>query len=71
MPYVFWQKIIIYIIWWYTEKTGTRLSSLAPVRMMTLYVEVRVDEQPLREILPTNEYRNMSFGELKVLVDLL
>lgn len=40
-------------------------------RMMTLYVKVRVDEQPLREILPTNEYRNMSFSELKVLVDLL
>ena len=40
-------------------------------RMMMLYVKVRVDEQPLREILPTNEYRNMSFRELKILVDLL
>ena len=40
-------------------------------RMMRLYVNIREDEQPLREILPTDEYRNMSFGELKVLVDLL
>lgn len=40
-------------------------------RMMKLYVKIRVDEQPLRDILPTDEYRNMSISELKDLVDLL
>lgn len=40
-------------------------------RMMKLYTEVREEKQALRKILPTDEYRNMSFSDLKKLIELL
>lgn len=40
-------------------------------RLMKLYTEVREKKQALRDILPTDEYRNMSFSDLKKLIVLL
>lgn len=40
-------------------------------RLMKLYTEVREEKQALRNILPTDEYRNMSFSDLKKLIELL
>ena len=40
-------------------------------RLMKLYTEVREKKQALRDILPTDEYRNMSFSDLKKLIALL
>lgn len=40
-------------------------------RLMKLYTEVREKKQSLRDILPTDEYRNMSFSDLKKLIVLL
>ena len=40
-------------------------------RLMKLYIEVREKKQTLRDILPTDEYRNMSFSNLKKLIALL
>lgn len=40
-------------------------------RLMKLYTEVREPKQPLRRIFTTNEYRNISFANLKALVSLL
>lgn len=40
-------------------------------RLMKLYTEVREKKQALRDILPTDEYRNMSFADLKKLIVLL
>ena len=40
-------------------------------RLMKLYTEVREKKQPLRDIFPTDKYRNMSFSELKSLILLL
>lgn len=40
-------------------------------RLMKLYTEARERKQALRDILPTDEYRNMSFSDLKKLILLL
>lgn len=40
-------------------------------RLIKLYTEVREKKQALRDILPTDEYRNMSFTDLKKLIVLL
>lgn len=40
-------------------------------RLMKLYTEVRDPKQPLRDIFTTNEYRNLSFADLKALLSLL
>ena len=40
-------------------------------RLMKLYTEVREKKQALRDILPTDEYRNISFSDLKKLIALL
>lgn len=40
-------------------------------RLIKLYTEVREKKQALRDILPTEEYRNMSFTDLKKLIVLL
>lgn len=35
---------------------------------MKLYTEVRDERQPLRDIFPTDKYRDMSFHDLKLLI---
>lgn len=40
-------------------------------RLVKLYTEVREKKQELRDIFPTDEYRNMSFADLKNLIALL
>lgn len=40
-------------------------------RLVKMYIEVREKKQELRGILPTDEYRNMSFSDLKNLITLL
>lgn len=40
-------------------------------RLMGLYTEVREPKQPLRRIFTTDEYRNMSFSDLKTVISLL
>lgn len=40
-------------------------------RLIKLYTEVREKKQALRDILPTDEYRNISFSDLKKLIALL
>lgn len=37
-------------------------------RLMKLYTEVRDERQPLRDIFPTDKYRDMSFHDLKLLI---
>ena len=37
-------------------------------RLIKLYTSVRDEKQPLRDILPTSKYRNMSFNDLKILL---
>lgn len=37
-------------------------------RLMKLYTEVRNEKQPLRDIFPTDKYRDMSFHDLKLLI---
>lgn len=37
-------------------------------RLMKLYTEVRDEKQPLRDIFPTDKYRDMSFHDLKLLI---
>ena len=37
-------------------------------RLMKLYTEVRDKKQPLRDIFPSDKYRNMSFLDLKLLI---
>ena len=37
-------------------------------RLIKLYTEVRDEKQPLRDIFPTDKYRNMSFHDLKLLI---
>lgn len=37
-------------------------------RLMKLYTEVQDEKQSLRDIFPTDKYRNMSFQELKLLI---
>jgi DNA helicase II / ATP-dependent DNA helicase PcrA len=37
-------------------------------RLMKLYTEVRKEKQPLRDIFPNSEYRNMSYASLKSLL---
>lgn len=37
-------------------------------RLIKLYIQVRDEKQPLRYIFPTEEYRNMSFPDLKSLI---
>lgn len=37
-------------------------------RLMKLYTEVRDERQPLRDIFPTDKYRDMSFHDLKLLL---
>lgn len=38
-------------------------------RLMRLYRDVRNEREPLRNILPTDDYRNISFSELKTLIE--
>ena len=40
-------------------------------RLMKLYTEIREEKIPLRNIIPTNDYRNISFTELKALIEIL
>lgn len=40
-------------------------------RLMKLYCEVHLNETPLRSFLQTEEYRNMSFCDLKIVMKLL
>lgn len=40
-------------------------------RLMRLYTQIRDEKQPLRNILPSDEYRNLSFQELKTLINTL
>lgn len=40
-------------------------------RLMRLYREVRNEKEPLRNILPTDNYRNISFSELRTLIQVL
>lgn len=37
-------------------------------RLIKIYTEVREEKQPLRDILPSDKYRNMSFLDLKLLI---
>ena len=37
-------------------------------RLIKLYIEVREEKQPLRDIFPSDKYRNMSFLELRLLI---
>lgn len=37
-------------------------------RLIELYTEVREEKQPLRDIFPSDKYRNMSFLDLKLLI---
>lgn len=37
-------------------------------RLIKLYTEVRDEKQPLRDIFPSDKYRNMSFHDLKLLI---
>lgn len=37
-------------------------------RLIKLYTEVREEKQPLRDIFPSDKYRNMSFLDLKLLI---
>ena len=40
-------------------------------RLIKLYTEARDKKQPLRDIFPTDKYRNMSFHELKLFIERL
>lgn len=40
-------------------------------KLIKLYTEVRDEKQPLRDILPSDKYRNMSFLDLKLLIESL
>lgn len=40
-------------------------------RLMKLYCEIHINETPLRKIFPSEDYRNMSFADLKKVINAL